>query len=121
MHTTAPHVVELAQARQRAIEDRDVGAEANRHVSRVRAGDTAADHEDVSGRHAGDAAEQLAAAAVGFLQSECAGLDRQATRNFGHRREQRQRSIGRRDGFVGDRGGAGLYERFRLRRVGGKV
>ena len=100
-------VVELAQARDRAVEDGDVGAEADRHAGGVQADDAAADHGDLARQHAGNAAEQHAAAAIGLLQRRRAGLDRQAAGDFRHRREQRQAAAIVGDGLVGDGGDAG--------------
>ena len=86
----AEDVVEFAKAGQRAVEDRDVGAEAGRHPCGMQADDAAADDRDPAGQHARHAAEQHAAAAVGLLQRGARRLDREATGDLGHRRQERQ-------------------------------
>ena len=103
MDAAVEDVVELAQARDRAVDDGDVGAEADRHLGRMQADDAAAEDDDLARQHAGHAAEQHAAAAIGLLQRGGAGLDRQAAGDFGHRRKQRQAAAIVGDGLVGDR------------------
>ena len=78
-------------------------AQAVRHLDRVRAGDTAADHDHACGRHAGHAAEQHAAATLGLLQVPGTDLHRHAAGHFAHRHQQRQRAVGRGHGLVGNR------------------
>ena len=56
-------LVEFAQPRDRAVEDRDFGAEPNCHPRRMGADDPAAEHHDARRNHARHAAEQNAAAA----------------------------------------------------------
>jgi hypothetical protein len=55
LHGAQELLVELAQALDGTIDDGDVGAQAMRHFDRVRAGNTAADHDHLRGRHAGHA------------------------------------------------------------------
>ncbi len=121
VNPAAPDIVELPQTRQRAIEDRHVGAEADRHVGRMRAGNTATDDDDPGGLHARHAAEQYTATAVRFLQCKRTRLDRQPAGNFRHRRQERQGSIFRRYCLVGNGRRTGLDQRFRLRRIGSEV
>ena len=118
MDAAVEDVVELAQARDRAVEDGDVGAEADRHLGRVQADDAAADDRDLARQHAGHAAEQHAAAAIGLLQRGRAGLDRQAAGDFRHRREQRQAAAVVGHGLVGDGGDAGGEQALGLLRIG---
>ena len=61
------------------------------------------DHDDLRRAHAGDAAEEHAAAPVLPLEERGADLGRHPTRDLAHRREQRKRSIGELDGLVRDR------------------
>ena len=56
-----------------------------------------------AGPDAGDAAEQHAAPAVLALEEVRADLGRHAPRDLAHRREQRQRAVGRLHGLVRDR------------------
>ena len=72
----------------------------------LRADDATAEDDDLGGRNAGHAAEQDAASAVRLLQVVRADLRRHAAGDFAHRREQRQRAVGRRDRLIGDAGGA---------------
>jgi hypothetical protein len=73
------------------------------------------------GLHAGHAAEQQAAPAVGFLKVGGAGLHRHAPSHFAHRRQQGQTAARAGDGLVGDADGTGLDQRFGLLRIGCKV
>jgi hypothetical protein len=66
------------------------------------------------GLHAGHAAEQQAAPAVGFLKVGGAGLHRHAPGHFAHRRQQGQTAARAGDGLVGDADGTGLDQRLRL-------
>ena len=111
---------QFAQPLDRAIDHGDIGAQPDRHLRRVSAGDAAAQDHDLRRRHAGHAAEQHAEAAVGLLQAVGAHLHGHAARDLAHRREQRQRAVRRGDGLVGDRGGARGHQRLRLFAVGGQ-
>src|SRR6266540_2871744 len=53
-----------------------------------------------------------------WLPATRADMRRHPTRDLRHRREQRQRAVGRRDGLVGDGDDAGGHELGRLLRVG---
>ena len=121
MDAAVEDVVELAQARDRAVDDGDVGAEADRHLGRMQADDAAADDGDLARQHARHAAEQHAAAAIGLLQRRRAGLDRQAAGDFRHRRQQRQAAALVGHGLVGDRGDAGGEQALGLFRIGREV
>src|SRR3546814_7023854 len=61
-------LVELAQPRDRPVDDRDFGPQPRRHFRRMGADHAAADHHDARGLNAGNAAEQKAAAARMALQ-----------------------------------------------------
>jgi hypothetical protein len=80
----------LAKPRHRAIENRDVGAQANCHVRRIQAGYAAANDYDFARCDTRYATQQYAASAVRFLQCERASLDGQPAGHFAHRRQQRQ-------------------------------
>ena len=73
------------------------------------------------GLHAGDAAEEHAAPAIGLLQRRRRRLDRQPSGHLAHRGEERQAAgiVGHR--LIGDRGDAGLHQAARLLGVGGKM
>ena len=107
----------MAHPVDRALEDRDVRAEAERDHRGVVADDAAADHDDAAGRDAGDAAEQQAAAAERLLEEVRAGLRREPAGDLAHRREQRQRARVGLDRLVGDGGDAAVDERARERLV----
>ena len=113
--------LQFAQALDRTVNDRDVGAQADRHLRGVRAGHTATEDDDLRRRHAGHAAEQHAGATVRLLQRRRADLDRHPTGDFAHRRQQRQRTVGRGDGLVGDAGGLGFDQRDSLVFVRGQM
>ena len=113
--------IEIAQPRQRFVEDGDGGTHAERDLGRGRAGDAAADHEHARRRGAGHAAEQDARAARVLLQQARRDLCGHAARDFAHRREQRQAAVAADHGFIGHRVRARLHERFGLRFVGGEM
>ena len=85
----------------------------------MQADDAAADDRDLGRQHARHAAEQDAEATIGLLQRGRPRLDRQASGDLRHRRQQRQAAalVGHR--LIGDRGDAGGDEAlglFRIRR-----
>ena len=114
-------VVEPSECPRRAVDDGDIGAQPGRHHCRVGADGAAADNHHRRRLDAGDAAEQLAAAAVDLFQMVRAGLHRQSPGHLGHRRQQRQAAIGRGDGFIGDAGGAGGDQVARQLGIGREV
>src|SRR3546814_20370655 len=61
-------LVELAQPRDRPVDDRDFGPQPRRHFRRMGADHAAAHHHDARGLNAGKAAEQKAEAARMALQ-----------------------------------------------------
>jgi hypothetical protein len=89
-----------------AVEDSDIRAESGSHLRGVEADNTAADHGNLAGHHARDAAEQHAAPAMGLFQCGGAGLHAHATGDLAHRLEQRQRSARTGHGLIGDAGHA---------------
>ena len=76
------HVVEIFQPRKGAVENGHVGAHACGDPRRVGAHHAAADHHDAGRTHAGHAAHQHAAPAIGLLERPRAHLRRQPTRNL---------------------------------------
>ena len=83
---------------------------------RMRAGNAAAEDDDVGRRHAGHAAEQHAAPAVLLFEAARADMRRHAAGDLRHRRQQRQRALRARHRLVGDGGDAGGDQIFGLRR-----
>ena len=77
-------------------------AHAHRDLGRVGADDAAAQDDHVARRHAGNAAEQRAAATVGRFEVHRAHLDGQAPRHLAHGSQQRQGAILLAQGLVGD-------------------
>ncbi len=98
-HLAAINVVQRAQAIEIAIDDGDVRAQTDGHLGRLMAHHAAAQDHDIGGRHAGNAAQQDAAAAVGPLQIHRAHLHGHASGHFAHGREQRQRAVALREWF----------------------
>ena len=115
------HLLEVPHAVDRALDDRDVRAEAERDDGRVVADDAAADDDDLPGRDARHAAEQQAAAAERLLEEVRAGLGGEPAGDLAHRREQRQRPVARLDRLVRDRRDPALDERVRQPVVRGEV
>ena len=93
-----PQLVEVG------VEQRDVGAHAERDVGGVLAGDAGADDDDLGVGHPADATHQHAAAALGLEQRVGADLGREAAGHLGHRVEQRQPARGQLHRLVGDAG-----------------
>ena len=112
--------VQLAQPVDVDVDNGDVGAHAECHTGGVFPGDTSADDGNVSGRGAGDPAEEDAGTAEGFHEVEGAHLDGEPAGDFAHGGEQGQAVVAG-DGFVGDAGHAAVHERLGAVGVGGKV
>ena len=114
-------VVEVPQALDVGVEDRDVGAHADGDHRGVGAGDAAADDGDARGARAGHARHQQPQPAGGAHQRRRADGRREAAGDLGHRREERQAAAGELHGLVGDRGDAVRDEPIGERAVGGEV
>ena len=81
-------VIEVREALGALVDDDRAGADADGDLGRVGAHGAAADDDDLGLRHAGDAAEEHAAAAVVLLHVGGAGLDGQLAGDLAHREEQ---------------------------------
>jgi hypothetical protein len=92
-----------------------------RHLRRVHAHDATAEDHDLGRRHARDAAEQHAAAAVELLEVLRAFLDRHPARHFRHRDEEREVPVRELDRLVRDAGRARVHVRLGELLVGGEV
>ena len=92
MQTAAEDVVQLAQAVQVAIDQRDASSHAEGDPRGIGADDAAAQDHDVAGRNAGNAAQQHAAASVFLLQIGRAHLHAHAAGDLAHGNQQRKRS-----------------------------
>ncbi len=99
---SAKDVVELAEAVEVEVDERDLCAHAEGDLCGVGADDAAADDADVAGGNARDAAEQNSAAAVLFFEVGCADLDAHAAGDFAHGSKQREGVGAVADGLVGD-------------------
>ena len=86
--------LEVAHALDRLVEHPHVRLHAEGDDRGVEADDAAAEDDDLGRRHARNAAEQDAAAAVRLLERPGAHLRRQPARDLAHRREQRQLPVG---------------------------
>jgi hypothetical protein len=102
--------VELAQAVEVAVEDRDARLHADRDEGGVHADHAAADDEHVGAGDAGNAAHEHAAAPERLLEHEGAGLRGDLARHLAHRGQQRQPPARVGDRLVGHAGGARLHE-----------
>ena len=110
-----PQLVEVG------VEQRDVGAHAERDVRGVLAGDAGADDDDLGVGDAADAAHEHAAAALGLHHRVGADLGGEAARDLGHRVEQRQEARGQLHRLVRDGGDLLVDELLGERLVGGEV
>ncbi len=88
---------------------------------RMRADDTAAEHDDLGGADARDAAHQHATSAAGAAQRHGCGFDGQAPGDLAHGGEKRQAAGDIGDGLIGDGGGAGSQQAARLLGIGSKM
>ena len=118
MQAVAELAVQQTQPVQRAVDDGDVGAEADGDQRGIAADDAAAENGHPAGRNARDAAEQHARTPSRFLQTRRTDLDRHAAGDFAHRRQQRQAAKAVGDRFVSDGGNAGSQQQVGLARVG---
>ena len=84
----------MAQHRQGLVDDGHVGTHADGRVGGVVADRAAADDYHPARFHAGYAAQQHTAAAMGFFERSGAGLDAHASSHFRHRGEQWQAAAG---------------------------
>ena len=121
MDAAVENVVKLAQARDRAVDDRYVGPKADRHFGSIQSHHAAADHGDFAGKHTRNTAEQHAATAIGLLQRSRASLDREPARNFRHGCKQRQSAMVVRHGLIGNGRASGFNQPLGLFRVGSKM
>ena len=86
-HAAVEEVVDGAQAVEVHVEDRDVGAQAERDAGGVDSDGAGAEDGDVARGHARHAGQQDAAAAVGLGEIEGALLHGQAPGHLAHRRQ----------------------------------
>ena len=110
-------LVELAEPRQRPVDDGNFGAEACRHARGMGADDTAAEHYDFRRANAGDAAHEHAASAGRAAQRNRGSFDGQTAGNLAHRRKQRQAAIRVGHGLVGNGRGARCHQAAGLLRI----
>ena len=87
-------IVDRAEPIEIDVEDRDVGAEAQRDAGGVDADGAGTEHHHVTRRHPRHPGQQDAAAAVGLGQVEGALLDGEAAGHLAHRGQQRQAAVG---------------------------
>ena len=87
-------LVDEAEPVEVLVEQVDLGLHAGRDPRRVPADVAGAEHDDARRLHAGRAAEQHAAAALGRLEEVGADLHGHPPGDLAHRREQRQRAVG---------------------------
>ncbi len=114
-------LLEMAKPVDGLVEDANVRPQAERDDGGVVADDAAPDHDDGAGRDARDTAEQQPAPTERLLEEVGAGLSREPPRHLAHRSEERQRTVLRLDGLVGDARGAAVQQRARQRVLGGEV
>jgi hypothetical protein len=120
-HAPLVTVVQHLQARDRLVQHRDLGAQAERHARGILAHHAAADHRHLGGGHAGYTGQQHAGAAAGLLQAVSTGLHRHAPGHGAHRGEQRQAALTIGDGLVGDAGGTAFHQAVGQGLLGGQV
>ena len=86
-----------------AVDQGDACTQSDRNPRRAHAHHAGADDDHVRGRHAGQAGDELAVAAVRLVQAQRAHLRGKPTGNIGHRLQQRQAAACTGHGFVGNR------------------
>jgi hypothetical protein len=110
MDAAVENIVELAQARNGAVDNRHIRAKADGHFCRVEANDAAAKHGDLRRQYARHAAQQNAAPAIGGLQRRRGRLNGKAARDFRHWSKQRQPAALVGDGFIRHGGNARFHK-----------
>ncbi len=120
-HAAVEHLVELAQARQRPVDDRHLRAESDGHPGRVRAHDPAAENDHFRRAHARHAAHQHSASARGTAERDRGRFDGEPARDLAHGSEQGQATRRVRHRLVGDRRSAGGHEPARLVGIGSEM
>ena len=86
--------IELSQALEIRVEYRHLGTEPDRDRQCIRAGNAAAEHDDPGRMRAGNSGYEEAGAAIGLQHRVRADERGEATGDFTHRCEQRQRAGG---------------------------
>ena len=109
---------ELLEHDRVAVEDRDIGMNADGHLRCVEADDAATDDDDLRRSNARHAAEQHTAPAMRLLKRRGTGLNRHATGDLAHRLQQRQAAGLVGHGLIGDAGRAGGNEILGLLGIG---
>ena len=95
-------VVQLAQAVQIDVDDCGIGAHSESDLGCINTNDAAANDCDLRRCHSGNAPEQNASSPLFMLKIAGANLDRHASSNLGHWREQGQGAVPIRDRLVGN-------------------
>ncbi len=98
------NIVEFAQSIEIVIDDRDVRTHSDRDLRGVCAYHTATNDHDSCCRHTRNTTQQDSTSTTHFLEIVRTDLDRHASRNFRHRRQQRQGPATIGDRFVSDAG-----------------
>ena len=114
-------LVEAPERGKGAIEHGDLSSQAQGHGGGLGACHATAKNDHLASHDARYAAEQNAAAALGFLQACRADLDGHAAGDFAHGGQEGQGAFRTGYRFIGDGGDATGLERFRLGWVGGEV
>ncbi len=120
-HVGRHDVGEVAQTLERHVEHRYLGAESGGHLGGVDADHAATDDHDLGRRHARDAAQQDAAAAVELLEVLGPFLHRHPASDFRHGREERQLTVRELHCLVRDADCAAVHVRPGQLLIGGKM
>ena len=121
LHPAVVEVVKPAQAIEADVHDRDIRAQAHRHLHGVEPHDAPADDQHLAREDPRHAAEQHPAAALVLGQAVGPGLHREPPGHLGHRRQQRQGAVSQLDRLVGDAHHPGLEQGLGLHRIRGQV
>src|SRR5258706_10260498 len=97
------NIIELPQTVKIAVDYGYLCTQTDGHFSCLSADDAAADNDHICRRNTWNTAKQNAAAAVHFLKISGSDLNGHASRDLGHRRQERQTAIAR-DRFVSNAG-----------------
>ena len=121
LETAAENIVQIAQAIQVDIHNRDVRAQSQRHFGRFGADRAGTENHHLARHDARYPAQQHAAAAMIHLQADRARLNRDPARDLGHRGEQGQAALCVGDGFIGDADDLSFHQLARQFGIGGEV
>ena len=103
-------IIQVSQTTGAYIHNGDVGTHADGNLGCVGTDGTAAQNHHITALHAGHAAQQNAAAAIGLLQVLCAFLSGHTAGDLTHRSQAGQSAVTTHDGLVSDSSDLSIHQ-----------